>query len=629
MDKIENISPFYENRREYEKETTAIFVNYEDYPEWASVKNCLITGSRGTGKSSVLASFDYRMRWLKSDAIYYCKDFDYLRVNDVRDNTIIGIVFKADRLEGNQWDLFYKRNHSLAPLFFSTYLNFYFAREILKAIQKIYATFYPRSTKELIKTELIKGLFSTIDPSWRKKYFYSYDFSLNGLIMLLDDLSASIRRAMYAGGETEFLTKSELDLKSASRGFISFFCKTLCENLKVISNKQFFLMIDDVDGLRTWQIRCINSFLKVAAEPCCWKLSTTRPYQTMDTEDGAKISGTDLKVSVLNDESSSGDEQEKDRIDELFNAIFKTRLMLRGIDVHDESWNIETLLGTTIDLEETLFSAISASSNRNLKNLNQALLESTDTRFTDFWLKQNNILDEFQNRGEFDRYRTNAVFAILQQFGIFSLFKYHSYRVVRAICSGSPRHFLRICNNLWPEIYKQISSPSPQCQLIDKADQDRAIRAASDELLDAIDKDRLSDTIRTSCKYMCDRLGKLFVLLTTDEKSIALSPECLSVSFDTDEIDDLNIRNALESIIEKLVRIEVIKVRKKKDSQSRYIIGLNPMLSPCYCISYRNPFTNTLAVNPFAFYRYLTSKSKVDDLVKARIGDIGPSIFDN
>ena len=125
MARITSISPFVEQRRERGHLNASVYINYEDYPKWASVNNYLITGSRGTGKSSVLASFDYRLRWLNSNAINYCDEYKDMASTDVRNTGIVGILFKADRVESEMWNRWYENELGNGSLLFSTYLNFY------------------------------------------------------------------------------------------------------------------------------------------------------------------------------------------------------------------------------------------------------------------------------------------------------------------------------------------------------------------------------------------------------------------------------------------------------------------------------------------------------------------------
>ena len=627
--RISSISPFVEQRRERGRPNAYVYVNYEDYPKWASINNYLITGSRGTGKSSVLASFDYRLRWLNSKSVCYCNEYKYLAVSDVKETSIVGVLFKADCVEAEMWEKWYEKEQGNGSLLFSTYLSFYFASKLLECVKCLITKYYPESIGELSKPSLINRLFNICDPEWYRKYSFLYDFSIDGLIIYLEERRIQIRQTIYTGGTISMFSDS--CLHSASSCFISDFCETICEEINDLSGKLFFLMIDDVDRFKDWQVKCINSFLKVSTSPCAWKLSSSLPYQTLATEDDARISGTDLKVSTLNDESVMGKGQQKSRIDELYDAIFKSRLKEKGVSF-SSFVDIRSLFGK-MDLEKSLKDVVEQSRNPSLKSEYSEYCDSDFNFFADFWLVKRGILKKDEDRKKFDKYRVNATFAIVKAYNLEESFKYSSYEVIRSLCAGSPRHFLRICDSMWPSIMEKLETSLNGTRqiVISKEDQNRAIRKASNELVEIIDKDRFDRNIQTSCKTMCDRLGKLFVLLTNNEDSLKRSQECMSVSFSLSDIRDAEIRKNMLKVIDKLTMLEVVKVRSNIEEPSVYQLGLNPMLSPCFFISFRNPFLNKVSVNAELLYDYLTCDYDMDPrrLALDRLAYHGPSLFDD
>ena len=626
MARISSISPFVEQRRERSHFNSSIYINYEDYPKWSSVNNYLITGSRGTGKSSVLASFDYRVRWFNSKAINYCDEYKDMAPSDIRNTNIIGIMFKADRVEAEMWNRWYEKESGNASLLFSTYINYFFACKVLESVKTLIPSFFPTSTSDLIKTSLINRLFRICDPCWCRKYALLYDFSIEGVITYLEEHIFQIRQTIYTGSSMSLF--SDTSLHSASSAFICDFCEIISEEVNDLNGKLFFLMIDDVDRFKNWQVQCINSFLKVSTSPCAWKLSSSLPYQTLSTEDDTFISGTDLKNSILNDESVLGKGQKKERIDELFDAIFKSRLKEHNVS-HQNMTDIRSIFGK-MDLERDLKDVIKQSLKQSLKAEYNEFVDSGDKYYTDFWLKKKCILRSDDSRKKFDKYRVNATFAIVKANNLEESFRYSSYEVIRSLCAGSPRHFLRICDCMWPSILEKleaIGSSSP----IKKEKQNLAIRKASNELIEIIDKEWFNRNIHTSCKTMCDRLGNLFILLTNDENSLRRSQECMSVSFNISDIKNNETQKNLLKVIDKLTMLEVIKVRRDDEVSTIYQVGLNPMLTPCYFISFRNPFLNKITVNAEQFYDYLTCDREMDprQLAIERVNYMGPSLFDS
>ena len=627
MNRISSISPFIEQRKEKDRANTTVYINYEDYPQWASINNYLITGSRGTGKSSILTSFDYRTRWFNNKSISYSNQFSFFQTKNICETRIIGVLFKADRVETELWDNWHKRSGGNGNLLFATYLNYFFAAKILTSIKEILSRFYPDDKTVLLKTVLIEQLLSVCEPSWRRKFSFLYDFSIEGLVTYFEEQRMNVRQLVYSGMSCDF--PLEINILSSSSNFISQFCQILCKEIAPFSDKLFFLMIDDVDRFKDWQIKTLNSFFKVTTTPCAWKISSSLPYQSLATEDDARISGTDLKISSLNDERSMGREQHKDRIDELFDAIFKSRLKSNGINA-SSIISVKSLFGR-MDLEKSLKDVVGLSLNQSLKQEYKDFQNSGERFYTNYWLIKRGILKASDTSKKFDKYRVNATFAIVKAYDLENSFKYSSYEVIRALCSGSPRHFLRICDAMWAAIYDKTKSGTLKRGGIKAEDQNRAIRKASNELLDVIDKDRFNRDITVSCYEMCERLGALFVLLTHNENSLRRSQECMSLTFNMANINNIKRKEVLLKIIDKLTMLEVIKIRVDNNTPSIYQIGLNPMLTPYYCLSFRNPFLNTMSVDVNLLFDYLTGDGTVtpQTLCRERIGYFGPSLFDS
>lgn len=622
MNKNIPISPFLEQRKEKDYGNCKVYINYKEYPNWASINNYLITGSRGTGKSSVLTSFDYRTRWFKSHLVSYCEEYEGYKAKNICDTQIIGILFKADRVESGLWDKWYNNSHENGTILFATYISYYFASKILVSLKEILASYFATSFDELLKTSLIERLFYLCEPRWRRKYSSLYDFSIDGLISFFDEQETLIREFLYMKCSGQW--PQMIPLHSSSSGFIDEFCKIICEEIGVFSEKLFFLMIDDVDRLKDWQIKIINSFIKVSTTPCAWKLSSSLPYQTFATEDDVKISGTDLKISCLNDEDTVGVEQQKDRIDELFDAIFRSRLQSLNLKVIP---SVKNLFGK-MDLEKALKDVVDKSLNPILKSEYRGFINSGKKYFTDYWLIEKGIIKENEQPKKFDKYRVNATFAIVKKYNLQDTFQYYSYDIIRALCSGSPRHFLRICDSMWPAIFEAINNGNIK---INKDEQNFAIRKASEELEIVIGTDRISRGIEVSCYKMYQRLGELFVLLTNNETSLKRSQECMSVKFNVDDVrPELNRRPFLK-ILDKLLMLEVIKIRVDESAPSIYHLGLNPMITPNFCISFRNPFLNTLSVDANLLFYYLTRKEDLSPeiLCEERIGNSDPKLFND
>ena len=71
--------------------------------------------------------------------------------------------------------------------------------------------------------------------------------------------------------------------------------------------------------------------------------------------------------------------------------------------------------------------------------------------------------------------------------------------------------------------------------------------------------------------------------------------------------------------------------RRDKNNPDKWYIGLNPMITPCFCLPFRSPFLNYLKVDANVIYDYLTKKEFDTDLfntiIETRIKEVYPTLF--
>jgi len=606
-------SPFIDNRKEREPSSSKIYINYEDYSHWANDKNCLIKGSRGTGKSSVLTVFDYKTQWFRPEILLPIDEFkEYFPSKP----NVIGLLFRCDCVEINLWENWrnkYSHDNNNAEIIFSTYLNYYFIEKIVGAITDIL-----NGKKEALSDNpniplLISEILKICYPESQKRPIL-FSHSLESLKEQIRETLFSIRQRIYSWEPFECLSR-DFSLHTPALPIINEICNKIIEIIPFFKSMKFFLLLDDVDRFDDWHTKVINSIMKVVTAPCSFKLSCTTEYKTMLTVDNITISNTDLHISNLNDEEESGNDLNKSKIDELFNAIFNIRVSnIKGLD---SNYDIKKVFGDN-KIEDNILEVLNSKSiSKEVKSLLDDFKSSKKEKITDFWLLKNEILKDENNRKEFDKYRVSAAFSILHFYNLKGSFNYCSYDLVRLISSGSPRHFLRICNAMWEDIYLRLIDDNFP---VGKEAQHKAIKQASDDLFENIDKERFDNEISVSCRSMCERLSEIFIKFIGIE-SLRITPECLSIQIDEGLFKE-TAKISFRKIIDKLIMIEAIKVRKELNN-SKIKIALNPMLAPHFCLPYRSPFSYSQTITEPLKFLFLLQEAKeetVNMFVEERVG---------
>jgi len=607
-------SPFVDNRKEREPSATKIFVNYLDYIHWTSYKNCLIQGSRGTGKSSILSIFYYETRWFNESIIVPSNE---LEKHFPKKQDIIGVLYKCEELERSLWERWSKSYRKESENFdsqivFASFMNYYYIEKIVSAIIQI------REKKEWVISDedniplLISELYQACYPNLKLQP-YLYDHSLITLRNLLEDTHSSLRQQIYSLTSYNVINEN-FTIHTASSCVIERICTIVRNRLPKFKDIKFFLLIDDVDRLEQWQLEVINSFITSSKEPCSFKMSCTGDYKTKVNTNNRTISTTDLHISKLNDESETENKISNSKIDELFNAIFNIRLS----KIFDKNnYDLKIVFGENPIIESLLIDALKKSINPELKKLRADFEKSGYDRITDYWIDKNEIIDinadDHVKSKKYDQYRVSSVFSILTSFDIEKSFNYHSYDMIKMISSGSPRHFLRICDKMWNEIYTAIDNNTFP---IKKEIQSKAITSASEDVFQNIEDDNFDGTIQNSCKRMCERLNEVFKKLISIE-SLKITPECLSLQIDESKFQPKD-KETYYKIIDWLLIIEGIKTRKISDNVNK--IALNPMLAPKFCLPFRSPFSYSYTIKePIVLLNLLISEDEIANKLIERI----------
>lgn len=580
-------SPFSYNRKEMEAANTKIFINQSDYETWDDTKNCLIMGSRGAGKSSVLKAFDYRTQWLNRGILSMPPNFKKFFPEIP---SVIGIYFRCDNVDVNLWDTWRQKrgaDDTRTTLVFSTYIIYVWVEKIIRAIVDISEKF-PDVLSDA-KANPFGFVDDILDVCYNKKKRPSlYSHSLNHLADTLKETYRSIRqdvfiwRTIEAMGEDYYFHESSSDT-------LEKICLAVKKHFTYFESSRIFFLMDDVDVFKKWQVVAINSMMKTTSNPYSFKLSSTKDYVTMETfSDTRALSSTDLHVSRLNDDSDSGDEAQKKEMKELFDAILNSRLSsVAELSKPQETYAADKLFGEH-DIESLLKATLEKSINTEITNLLKEFENSGEERLTDYWAIEKGFLKKAErDRKEFDKHRISSVLSILYNYNLKGSFIYASSEVIRQITGGSPRNFLKICNSMWETIYETLSKGRSEVAI---EDQNKAIRKASDVFFENFNKDQFNEGIDTSIHTMAKRLSSIFKEFIRTE-SLRITPECLSLKINEDKLLD-KTKEEWQSIYDKLIMMEVVKIRRDDDTKKGVVkIALHPMLAPCFCLSYRSPFS--------------------------------------
>lgn len=641
------LSPFIERRRENESPRTALYVNYNEYKNWASLSNYVIEGTRGTGKTSILTILNYETRWLDKTKIKPSKELELYFTNKPN---FIGVYFRCEEIEKelwNRWSNSYshiKENNVTelnSQILFSTFLNYFFIKKIISALIDIREKNPEYFTENDDIAEVINEVLNLCYPIRSLKPSL-YDFSLKSLENALNTTLHDLRQQIYSLIDFNEISK-RFCLHTGASCVIEHVCKLIQKKINRLESINYFLLLDDVDRLDPWQLEVINSFISSSEEPISLKLTSTGVYRTKINTNHRSISTTDLFISKLNDDEDPINKKDNINIDDLFTSIFQIRL--ESVKLKTEH-NLDKIFGQSFNIDDVFKQVLKLSTNPAVKSfLNEFENNKSYDKISDLWIDNYKIdprynkiqireegLDEDNiNHRYYNKYRTSAVFSAINYFNLEDTFYYYSFDILKMVSSGSPRHFLRVCDRMWLSLYASLSLGERKIP-IDINTQSKAIKDAAQDVFENIENDQFDGEIKVSCKSMCERLGKLFKKFISVE-SLKKSPECLSIMIDPSKLNQKDADKLFE-IFDRLRMFEAIKTQPQPDSKIK--VALTPMLAPYYCLPYRSPFTYSYSLQPPSLLLKLfsTEESEANNLINSiyldRIGQsITPNLFSN
>ncbi len=597
MNNMIPLSPFSERRREKETPPTSLYLNYSEYQDWITTNNFVIEGTRGTGKTSVLKTLSYETLWLNRIKVkpspelsgYFSKSPDF-----------IGVYFRCEVIETSLWNRWYDKyvkedgNESYIQILFSTIINYFFIEQIINAVIEI----TKENSIEFIDPSIIEEIFQECFPISKIKPTL-YDYSLNSLKKAINIAFQNIRKQVYSLDEYEDIDKNYC-LHTAASCVISRVANIISSKIEVFHNRKFFLLIDDVDRLDKWQLKILNTFISSSESPISLKLTCTGEYPIKTNTNGRSISTTDLFISRLNDDEDPANKKYNVKIDELFTSIFNLRLENKNIE---NTLQLNEIFNQNFDFDEAFLSALKTSANEKIKEeLKEFEASEFHDRISDFYIDKYRIDERYTreiiiNEGldkdnidhkYYSKYRISVIFSTIHKYNLQDSFTYYSFSVFKMISSGSPRHFLRICDKLWKPIFEYFSDSKFDIA-IDNYYQSRAIKDASIDVFNNIDFDELEGKIDVSYKIMCERLAEIFTLFLQVD-SIKITPECQSLLINFDKLNTSDSK-WIHYVIDRLRMFEAIKTKPIDNKPNQILLALSPMLTPVFTLPYRSPFS--------------------------------------
>lgn len=624
-------NPFSTNRREGE-DKNKIYLSYSNALNWFSNSNFLFEGNRGSGKTSILSAFNYENVWLDSSLIIPDKTLEHLYSGKP---SFLGTLYKCEIQENSTWEK-WKSLHGedKAEIIYTTYMNFYFSEKFIEAIESIQRDkneYIHQDDKELYFINSVLEKAFPIE-ELRPKIF---DYSLHRLKLIFKDIHNKIRQNIIYGVALEDMCKTICIHDNCS--LIVDVCLLIQKSFPAFSGISFFSLIDDINRLKKWQIKCVNSMVVAYRSPISFKLSCVLGLlKTRDTRDEERpLGNSDISTIPLGyDEDDTKISKQKD-ISELLTIIFNSRVKSIYPDISD--LDLDKIFGKSPDINTLLLNTLKKSEKQDVVDLLKEYSASGEKFFTDFWINKYSIkITEDESDGNklsarrndsavYKKMRQACTFSIINEYGLGGYFDYSSMEIIKHLICGSIRRFLKICEFLWEEMKSQIETKGTIVKISSNS-QSKAIRKSADYVYNGIDDRPLRENIDTSCRKICDRLSVIFLYFISPD-SLKRTTECLSL-----RIPKKNIDKSIIGLIDSIVLFEAfIKI----DDGDYFKIGLHPTLSPKYYLPYRSPFYYSETISLADFKNIISfSENEMKGLYKKlnnkRVGlDYEKTLFDN
>lgn len=638
----EQINPFLFSRREFEEDIT-IFVtgDKEGFFTWITEQQFLLEGLRGSGKSSILKSMEYDVAWkMCNTKLKGPRDIKKIFTPYPKH---LGVLCRFEVMDTYYWDVWKEQvGKECAQKYFGTYLEYLliylFLNSILKIIQKHPELFVNAESEYNLIQDIVQTGFPDVNSRPRLP-----EQSLWALNRVIKDKCFGIRDCVYRTSSKEAMYNLYPVLSPGS--LVQCFGESLTTNYDTFSDTKIFPMLDDCNHLNSWQLQVVNSAISKAKTPVSYKVTSVYGlYNTRRTIDNRPVTEHELKTLKISGSDPAKWKYTKS-FEKLVNGVCQTRIETHYDEELAKQFDFKRILGK-FDLHNLLEKTLSDSEKIEAIDLlqlakNEAKEKGKRISITSTWLSKMRVREKKEPSHKnleiqkkllrrldsmyIKKWSYSAAVAICQELKL--SFPYSGWSTILHLSCGSIREVLRIMSEIWDELHEPIEK-FIQKKNISHLIQKRAIKNASTKALEAIDKKPLFEISNnngkdysktnttnypTSLPSVCMRLGNLFAKFQS-YPSICVTAETASLKLKSGELDD-EIIGAINFAV-------MCGVIIKTSSESGFLeVGLHPILSPIYNISFRSPFYNPESVSGKDFIRLFKGNDAEAKKVREKIVD--------
>ena len=597
---------FSSDRRENELNVPIFIPNITEFEDnWFSSSSALYHGTRGTGKTSIISSLYWRNLILGESPVYTRNSANKLEL--VSEKDILGLRIKVERMEASLWNAWFinqeQNDKFLSQSFFAFFIEISEIKQLLEAV----STIQDRNTKILNYSNIrdfVISLYQNDLYIFEDVDFPIYEISIEWIISILDSLLRKIRaQILIKNCIKDIIEKLKI---TANLGILKDTLHLLKSRIPYWGKYSLFLLFDDYEQLNIWQQEAINYLIVSNSSDFVFKATylTGSEITREVLSEGEKkryLSLSDIKTYDLN---------AIDRFNAMINGIISVRAYYL-YKSEKSPFHINTILGKSKKIEENIEKSLKRSINPKVKKFLAEFKSSSETSITNFWLERNQIIANDKvnrrwNRKTKTKWRNTISFRILNDFNL--KYIYSGYDTFGFICYKSIRNGIRILRTIWE------FSGSPEfkefCLMKVSEDiQDKAIKKNSMNILKALEIPGAEN--RNSPRVLCNRLGDIFNSFYL-KQSIFVTPECHSF-----KIIKEGLPNNILDILTMLNHLEVIILIEEESPELKF--GLNPVVTPDFNISYRDPFYFSQTISLLDLQKLLTGNENNYKSVKRKI----------
>lgn len=574
-------TPFAEYREEQVKVNIFdYFVEPSFFERFCDTKPILISGSRGTGKTTILKVLALAE---SKNLEKYLKENNYIGVY-YRVDLNITTSFQGEGLEQRKWEKLF---------------SYYFVAKL---------------SYELINQFIrIKSVFS-IDSEVEVCHKYGMLFSSESSICSLEELMKIIFDELYrirdyinncAFEEYPHIGDYATIIRELPQDLLKMFSPNL------LNEKTIFYLIDEFEGLFEWQQKLVLSFLKYADKfhtyKICMRPDGLKTSQTMGAEyvrETDDIRTVDLNELIL--------ENREDYYRYALDVCKKRmELFYKKNDLKNIS-NIkfEELFEKCTEEQEfgLIFRKIGTKLNEDIQKFMQEInLQKSESEryfynnYFDFLIcrlmyiknkkKENfeKVIEHVRNKDKkyidaVGNYKNALIYYLCLRFSIQK--NYSGFNTLVNISGGTMRYLLELCNEIFERATSDYAFNYEEPNIISAKIQTEAVMLISSKRVNQISA---IPQIGLNMRTFVISLGKIYRIFHRDDNIAKFEPNHFSIKTSKTSIDE----DLLLFLKECVMRGVLLKKRNNKNksaymiSADEYLYMLHPIYTPSFQISWR------------------------------------------